>query len=88
MAHIIETTSHTTYNSRHLRTPLCHPTSKYGGNSHSVGCVQNSNKRFAIHPTLQDIQIAQHITFNINYSMAINMLYPYASTRSLRNMVT
>jgi len=23
---------------------------------------------------------ATHITFNINYSMAINMLYPYAST--------
>jgi hypothetical protein len=50
MARIAETAPHITVVS--LEARYVAPTSKYGGNSQSVGCVQNSNNRFAIDPTL------------------------------------
>ena len=78
MAHITETTSHVTVVSSEPRYVVMslQPV--------SVEAKATAWDVFGI-PTNASLSIlhadcATHITFNINYSMAINMLYPYAST--------
>lgn len=77
MAHITETTSHVTVVSSEPRYVMSlQPV--------SVEAKATVWDVFGI-PTNASLSIlhadcATHITFNINYSTAINMLYPYAST--------
>jgi hypothetical protein len=78
LAHITETTSHVTVVSSEPRYVVMslQPVSVEAKATawDALGIPTNATL------SILHADCATHITFNINYSMAINMLYPYAST--------